>query len=160
MLTARRFVVLQSLLIWQGGFLFYAAVVVPAGTEVLGSAAAQGAITARVTDTMNVLGLAALTILALDLRLTHDSNSQRTAIRWWCWSVALLCQGLLFYFHILLDAFMDPARTRIVIGPPFRPVHRMYLWTISVQWFVCLLLVWFNLQAWRVEERTGQSSPQ
>ena len=160
MLTVRRFVVLQFLLIWKGGFLFYAAVVVPAGTEVLGSAAAQGAITAHVTDTMNVLGLMALTILVLDLRLSHDQNSQRTAIRWWCWSVALLCQGLLFYFHLLLDAFMDPARTRIVIGPPFRPVHRMYLWTISVQWFVCLLLVWFNLQAWRVEERTGQSSPQ
>jgi hypothetical protein len=160
MLTVRRFVVLQSLLIWQGGFIFYASVVVPVGTAALGSAVAQGAITARVTDTMNTLGVIGLAVLALDLRLTHDPNSQRTTIRWWCWSVALLCQGLLFYFHVLLDAFMDPARTRVVIGPPFRPVHRMYLWSISAQWFACVLLLWFNLQAWRAEDRRAQSSSQ
>jgi hypothetical protein len=160
MLTVRRYAVIQSLLIWQGGFLFYAAIVVPAGTEVLGSAVAQGAITARVTDTMNALGAIALIVLALDLRLTADQNSQRTAIRWWCWSIAFLCQGLLFYFHLLLDAFMDPTRSRVVIGPPFRPVHRMYLWTISLQWFVCLFLVWFNIQAWGAEERTTSKPPQ
>jgi hypothetical protein len=158
MLTLRRFLVLQSLLIWQGGFLFYSAVVVPAGTEVLGSALAQGAITARVTDTMNVVGLVSLSLLAFDLRLSRASNLRRMIIRWWCWSLALLCQGLLFYFHFLLDAFMDPARTHVVIGPPFRPVHRMYLWTISMQWFVCLILLWFSVQAWREEDRDGQVS--
>lgn len=159
MLTVRRFLVLQSLLIWQGGFLFYAAVVVPAGTDVLGSAAAQGTITARVTDTMNVLAIISLALLALDLRLTTDPNDQRTTLRWWCWSIALLCQGLLFYFHELLDAFMDPVRTRIVIGPPFRPVHRLYLWTISAQWFSCLVFVWLNVQAWRAEDRAAAPSP-
>jgi hypothetical protein len=158
MKTVRRFVLLQALLLWQGGFLFYAAVVVPAGEEVLGSAAAQGPITARVTDTLNTIGLVALVVLAIDLRLTLDSNVHRTAIRWWCWSVAILCQVALFYFHVLLDAFMDPTRTRVIIGPPFRPVHRMYLWAVSVQWFVCLLLLWFNLRAWRAEERIVQSS--
>ena len=49
MTPLRRFLVVQALLLWQGGFLFYAAFVVPAGTEVLGSAAAQGAITVRAT---------------------------------------------------------------------------------------------------------------
>jgi hypothetical protein len=158
MITLRRFVVIQALMIWQGGFLFYAAVVVPQGTEVLGSSAAQGSITAGVTDTMNLLALFALAVLALDLRLSSDSNENRIAIRWWCWCLALLCQGLLFYFHLLLDFFMDPGRTRIVIGPPFRPVHRMYLWTISVQWFVCLLLVWFNVRAWRAEDQLARES--
>jgi hypothetical protein len=152
MIAVRRFVVLQALLIWQGGFLFYAAVVVPTGTEILGSAAAQGTITARVTDALNLLGLLALAVLAFDLRWNRDPIHKRTEIRWWCWSLALLCQGLLFYFHYLLDAFMDPARTRIVINPPFRPVHRMYLWTVSAQWFLCLLLLWFNVRAWRSED--------
>lgn len=151
-ITIRRFLVLQALLIWQGGFLFYASVVVPVGTEVLGSAGAQGAITARVTDSMNVLGVLALVVLAIDLRLTTDTHERRIANRWWCWSLVFLCQLLLFYFHILLDYFMDPSRTRVIIGPPFRPVHRMYLWTISVQWFLCLLLLWFSLQSWRVED--------
>ena len=43
---------------------------------------------------------------------------------------------------------------KIVIGPPFRPVHRLYLWTISVQWFVCLILAWYTLLAWRSEDRS------
>jgi hypothetical protein len=158
MITLRRFVVLQVLMIWQGGFLFYASVVVPEGTEVLGSSGAQGAITARVTDTMNLLGLFALIVLAFDLRLTSDSNERRIAVRWWCWSLALLCQGLLFYLHMLLDFFMDPSRTRVVIGPPFRPVHRMYLWTISVQWFLCLLIAWTGLRAWQAEDKIGYQS--
>ena len=160
MITVRRFLVLQALMIWQGGFLFYASVVVPAGTEVLGSSGAQGAITARVTDTMNQLGLVALAILALDLRLTRDTNERRTAARWWCWSLAFLCQLLLIYLHMVLDFFMDPARNRIVIGPPFRPVHRVYLWTISFQWFLCLLLAWFSLRAWRAEDRFEVKSSQ
>jgi hypothetical protein len=156
MITIRRFLVLQALLIWQGGFLFYSSFVVPAGTKVLGSAVAQGAITARVTDTMNLLGVIALALLALDQGQTSDTSSLRTQMRWWCWTIAFLCQGLLLYFHLLLDAFMDPGRTRIVIHPPFLPVHRLYLLTISLQWFVCLLLLWFLLKAWRNEDRIAQ----
>lgn len=153
MITARRFLVVQCLMLWQGGFLFYAAVVVPTGTEALGSSAAQGVVTARVTDAMNAIAVFALAVLALDLRLSSDVNARRITIRWWCWGVAFVAQCLLFYFHDLLDAFMDRARTRIVIGPPFRPVHRMYLWTITVQWFVCLVFVWFTIRSWRSEDR-------
>lgn len=160
MITLRRFLVLQSLLVWQGGFLFYAAVVVPIGTEVLGSSAAQGTITARVTDTMNAIGIVALAALAIDLRLSTDWNVRRLSIRWWCWGLALACQLLLFYFHDLMDAFMDPARTRIVIGPPFRPVHRMYLWTITVQWLLLLVLQWYTVLAWRREDHHEAKSSQ
>ena len=35
--------------------------------------------------------------------------------------------GTAIRLHHLLDAFMDPQRLRVVIGPPFYPVHRMYL---------------------------------
>jgi hypothetical protein len=144
------------MLAWQGGFLFYSAVVVPAGTEVLGSAAAQGAITARVTDALNVLSLGALAMLAFDLRVTRDPNHRRTTLRWWCWTLAMLCQGLLFYFHLLLDAFMDGDRNRVVIGPAFLVVHKFYLWTVSLQWLVCLLLVWLLVPAWRAEDRRNR----
>jgi hypothetical protein len=152
MRTVLRFLVVQALMLWQGGFLFYAAVVVPTGTDVLGSAAAQGVITGHVTEVMNDIGLSALIVLAIDARLTLDSSDRRTELRWWCWAVAFLCQLLLYYFHQLLVAFMDPTRTRVVIHPPFRPVHRLYLWTITIQWMSCLLLVWFNLRAWRDED--------
>ena len=45
----RRFIVLVALCFWQGGFTFYAGVVVPVGTDVLGSSLKQGFVTRRVT---------------------------------------------------------------------------------------------------------------
>jgi hypothetical protein len=155
MITLRRLLVLQILLLWQGGFLFYTAVVVPTGTTVLGSAAAQGSITARVTDALNLLGAVALAILALDLHLSSDLSWRRTYARWWCWWIAFVCQVLLFVFHRLLDAFMDPERMRVVIRPPFYPVHRMYLWTSTIQWLSCLVLAWLTIWSWRNEVRSG-----
>ncbi|HSQ58530.1 MAG TPA: hypothetical protein VLM40_22610, partial [Gemmata sp.] len=99
MTTFRRFVVLQLLLVWQGGFLFYAAVVVPAGTQVLGSAAAQGPITSRVTDWLNVLGIVALLTMAWDLNYSRDGSSRRIAARWWIWGVVLVGQLFLLFLH-------------------------------------------------------------
>jgi len=154
-ISLRRLLVLQILLLWQGGFLFYTAVVVPTGTTVLGSSAAQGAITARVTDTLNLLGIIALAILAAELGLTRDPASKRTQARWWCWWALFITQGLLFYFHRLLDAFMDPQRTRVVIHPPFYPVHRMYLWASTAQWLAGLVLIWLTLLAWRAEDQAN-----
>ena len=151
-ISLRRFLVVQALMLWMGGFLFYTAAVVPAGTALLG-AAGQGAITARVTDVLNAVGAVALAVLALELSLTRDPNRRRLACRWWAWGVALLCQVLLIYFHVLLDAFMDEARTRVVIREPFYPVHRLYLWACTIQWAACLFLTWWTLRAWREEDR-------
>ncbi|MDB5308179.1 MAG: hypothetical protein JWO38_2381 [Gemmataceae bacterium] len=151
MTALRRFLVFQALLLWQGGFLFYAAFVVPAGTEVLGSTAAQGAVTTRVADALNLCGVIGLAAVAWDLSLTRDPAARRTAARWWCWGVAVGCQCLLFVFHELLDSYMDPGRRYIVVIPPFRPVHRTYLWVSTVQWVACLLLAWWTLRAWAGE---------
>ena len=154
-LSLRRLLVVQVLLLWQGGFLFYTAVVVPTGTSVLGSASAQ-ARSPRVTDALNRIGLVGLAILAVELGLTRDPIAKRTLARWWCWWVLFVAQFLLLYFHCLLDAFMDPERTRVVIRPPFYPVHRLYLWASTAQWLACLVLVWLTLLAWRAED--GENS--
>jgi hypothetical protein len=148
----RRYLVVQVLLLWQGGFLFYSAFVVPAGTRLLG-AVGQGAITARVTDVLNAIGVLGVAVFALDLSLTRDPNPRRVACRWWTWGVAMLCQGLLIYLHLLLVAFMDDDRKRIVVRAAFRPVHVTYLWTCTVQWVACLLLAWWTLRAWRAEDK-------
>ncbi len=153
MITLRRFLVVQILLLWQGGFLFYAAFVVPAGTQLLG-AGGQGAITTRVTDSLNAIGIAGVAILALELGLTRDPKPRRTACRWWAWVVAMLCQFLLLCFHQLLDAFMDDERKRVVVRAAFYPVHRIYLWTSSIQWLACVLLTWWTLRAWKAEDST------
>ena len=158
MTTFRRFCLLQSLMLWQGGFLFYTAVVVPVGTRVLGSAAAQGVITARVTDWLNLAGVIGLFAFAWDLNYTRDRSERRTAARWWCWAALLVCQWLLFFTHQLLDAFMDPDRTRVVNRPLFYPVHRVYLWASTVQWAVGLILAALTLGAWRAEDHKKKSA--
>lgn len=155
MTTLRRLLVVQLLMLWQGGFLFYAAVVVPAGTAALGSAAAQGMITARVTDSLNRIGMIGLSVFAFDQARTRDPSYRRTAARWWCWGIAFLCLFLQFVFHQLLDAFMDPERTRVVIRPPFYPVHRMFLWASTIQWLACMVLAGLALLAWRAEDRAN-----
>jgi hypothetical protein len=157
MIILRRLLVIQVLLLWQGGFLFYTAVVVSTGTGVLGSAAAQGAITARVTDSLNILGVAGLAVLAVELGLSRDPAAARTQARWACWWIAFACQGLLFAFHRLLDAFMDQSRSHVVIGPPFYPVHRMYLWASTIQWVACLVLAWLTIWAWRSEDTLARA---
>ena len=153
MTTLRRMLVLQLLLVWQGGFLFYTAAVVPAGTEVLGSAAAQGVITTRVTDWLNALGVVGLLAMAWDMNYTGDPSPRRVAARWWLWGVALVCQFLLLFLHQVLVTLMDPARTRVLIRPPFYPVHRAYLWASTVLWAACLLWAWLTLAAWRAADR-------
>ena len=47
MTLTRRMVLLITLMFWQGGFMFYGAVVVPVGAEVLGSHRAQGRLRVR-----------------------------------------------------------------------------------------------------------------
>jgi hypothetical protein len=155
----RRFVVFQAFLLWQGGFLFYTAFVVPVGTRVLGSGAAQGAITSRVTDTLNILGALGLAVVAWDLAATRDPSRRRTAARWWCWGVSLVCQFLLFVLHELLVSFMDPGQMYVVIRPPFYPVHRIYLWASTVQWLACLPLAWWTLRAWGAESAAAPQPP-
>jgi hypothetical protein len=159
MTTLRRMVVLQLLLVWQGGFLFYTAVVVPTGTRVLGSAEAQGAITARVTDWLNAFGVAGLVAMAWDMNYTRDPAPRRLAARWWLWGAGLVCQFLLIYTHQLLDAFMDPARTRVAVRESFYPVHRVYLWASTVMWVACLLWAWLTVVAWRADDRAAGGTP-
>ena len=88
----RRFLVFQAFLLWQGGFLFYTAVVVPIGTDVLGSALVQGLITRRVTDWMNLFGAVWALAFAWDVAACRDPDRRRRLARWlgWIGCVALL----------------------------------------------------------------------
>ena len=150
--SVRRFLAVFAFALWQGGFLFYSAVVVPVGSDVLGSPAEQGVVTRRVTHWLNLIGVAALTATAWEQARTRDPDPRRMHARWWTWAVLFACQYLLFFLHMLLDAFMSPDGRQVVIGPPFRPVHRMYLWTSTIQWAAALVLMWLMLRAWRAED--------
>src|SRR5947209_19521490 len=85
MVVVRGFLLLWLLMFWLGGFTFYAAVVVPIGTEVLGSAADQGWITRRVTPWLNVAGAVALAGWAWDIAADPSATRLRQYLRWLLW---------------------------------------------------------------------------
>src|SRR5579862_4719779 len=96
MMMLRRFLVLQLLMIWQGGFLFYSAFVVPTGTDVLGGSFEQGKITKLVTADMNLIGLVALAGFAWELLASKPKTTRARWLLWASWSVMAASLAALF----------------------------------------------------------------
>jgi hypothetical protein len=145
----RRFLTLVAFAFWQGGFTFYTGVVVPTGTAVLGSAAAQGFITRQVTIWMNVAGAVALPILLWDAAATRPFRRSRITLAW------LLAAGLigLAMIHPRLDAMLDSVNERVRDRHEFMPLHRKYLWISTAQWAVGVIYLLLTPWAWRKMDR-------
>ena len=141
----RRFLLFQSFMLWQGGFLFYTSFVVPVGTRVLGSAEGQGRITARVTESLNICGLVALAFMLWDAR------AARSRTRLGLWIAMAACQAALHILHAKMTALMDPTRSFVLDRDAFYGLHRIYLITSTVQWAAGL--------AWMVAALRGHFSP-
>jgi hypothetical protein len=156
MIVLRRFVVVAALMFWQGGFTFYAAVVVPVGQEVLGSHLDQGLITRRVTRYLNLSGAAALVLLAWDGLASRDSHAWRRLGRWFAWAGLALTLGVLFWLHPRLDALFDPEAARILDRASFRTGHRWYLWVSTVQWGFAIAYAVVTLMVWRAADAQRQ----
>lgn len=153
MLLLRRFLVLAALFFWQGGFTFYAAVVVPVGTDVLGSTRRQGFITRRVTHYLNLSGAVALVPLAWDVLSARDRGPRR-GLRAGLWLGMASAQAALFWLHAHLDGLLQ-VKGGIVLDPEaFRPAHRLHLWVSTAQWACGLLFLLLTLYAWRSADRS------
>jgi hypothetical protein len=149
----RRFLVLIALMFWQGGFTFYAAVVVPIGQAVLQSHLEQGFITRQVTNYLNVAGAVALLCLAWDGAASNDPVAVRRRVRWIAWLLMALSLAILVWLHGALDGLLD-AETRSLLYPrPFRSLHRWYLWISTLQWGCAVVYSLLTLAAWRKEDQ-------
>lgn len=157
MTLLRRFLVLAALLFWQGGFTFYAAVVVPVGTHVLGSVREQARVTGPVTRWLNVSGAAALSLLFWELWASRDDQVRRRRIRVALWAVMSLGLAALFALHPWLDARFNAAERTVEAGSGFRLGHKAYLIVSTVQWFCSLGFLAWSLAAWREEDRQGNA---
>ena len=145
MTTLRRFLVLQALMLWQGGFLFYAAFVVPIGADELGEFS-QGRVTRHVTDGLNVIGRFALAIFAWDQ--LQCPNWRRT--RWALWAIFAIGLAMLAFLHPRIESYVDfSANGGIEDYPAFYFWHRIYLYVAAVQWAAGLAYVAVTLRAWR-----------
>jgi hypothetical protein len=148
----RRFLVASVLMFWQGGFTFYAAVVVPLGAEVLDSHVTQGFITRRVTNYLNLAGAVALPVLVWDLLTGGDAARWRRWLRGGAWLVAAITLGLLVWLHDRVDVLLDPGRFAVLDRQTYSERHEAYLFISTVQWAACLAGLALTLWAWRAED--------
>ena len=152
----RRFLVLAALMFWQGGFVFYAGVVVPIGAEVLGSAQEQGRITRRVAVWLNWSGTVALLPLGWDACVARRNRWARNG-RLLAWLVMAGGQIALFVMYPSLDAMFDPEAVHISDRRLFRRLHRTYLWTSTVQWAAGVAYAALTLWAWKAEDSAAST---
>jgi hypothetical protein len=148
--ATRRALLALLFALWWGGFTFYAAVVVPVGTKVLGGTVAQGFVTQPVTDRLNVLGAIVALALAWHLRgaWPRASTGLRRALAA-SWGAFALAQVALFALHPRLDALLDP-QTRAIVGEraTFYAAHRVYLLVAAAQWLAASLHALAVARAW------------
>jgi hypothetical protein len=155
MTVVRRFVVVMALLFWQGGFLFYAAVVVPVGQEELESHRKQGFITRKVTNYLNLSGVVALSILGADVVLPGSALRGRL-LRALAWVAMAGAQAALLWLHWRMDALLDPVGRTVLDQHVFRADHRIYLWVSTGQWAFGLVYLLATLGTWRAADREGR----
>jgi hypothetical protein len=148
----RRFLVLAALMFWQGGFVFYAGVVVPIGTEVLGSAQEQGRITRRVAVWLNWSGAVALIPLGWDAFVARRNRWARRG-RIVTWLVMAGGLVVLFWLYPTLNEMFDAEAMHISERRLFRRLHRTYLWTSTVQWIAGVAYAALTLWAWTADDR-------
>lgn len=148
MVLFRRLLLLLLLMFWQGGFTFYAAVVVPIGTDRLGSIQ-QGTITRQVTNWINVAGAVALSAWAWDIVADPARARHRHRARWLLWVSLALLLAALVWLHPRLDALFDAENLRVLDMDTFTVLHRWYLWLGTVQWAGAIVLIFSTLQTWR-----------
>lgn len=152
MTVARRLLLWMALMFWQGGFLFYAAVVVPVGSEVLGSHEQQGWITRSVTNYLNAAGAAALALWAWDLAAGRAAPSRGRRLRWLGWGLFAVTLGLQAWLHLRLDELLDFESLLIRDRPHFHALHRWYLIVSTAQWADSVVLSAATLAAWRAAD--------
>ena len=117
--------------VWWGGLCFYAIVVVPIGTELIGSAE-QGFITQRVTDWHNVLTGVFLACLIIDAFRKHSS------VLWSAVIVLAIIEIGLVAWHWHLTRMMD-FDNQSVTGN-FYAQHAIYLWITAAEWLLGIVI--------------------
>ncbi len=128
----------------------------PIGTEVLGSARAQGFITQQVTHRLN-----AVCAIAIGLMLVESIRSwslvARSARMVRVVLVVLISAMLvgLITLHPALDGLIDLENRRVLDSARFYQLHRIYLWLSTFQWLAAWVWLYLSVRAWKVELNQG-----
>jgi hypothetical protein len=148
--SARWFLVIAAIAFWLGGFTFYSGVAIPMGVEVLGGHRTVGFITERVTNWLNVAGVAALAILLWNMMAVRPSVGKLLRITLIAtWLLMLAIELELISLHPVMDRLLVPHAREILNEDRFDLLHHVYLISSSVQWFVGVVHVGAISIAWQ-----------
>jgi hypothetical protein len=154
-----RTLVMATFAVWFGGFMFYVSFVVPIGTDVLGSARAQGFVTRLVAHKLNLM-----CGIAVGVMLMESLRSWRSGGRVWRY-VALLMVGLigalligLIVLHPELDRMLDFDTRRVMDRQKFYSLHRIYLWFSTFQWIFACFWLFGTIRNW-TNQNLDRSAP-
>lgn len=148
----RRLCVLVAMMFWQGGFMFYGAIVVPVGTQVLGSQEIQGFITRAVTNYLNLAGTVAVVLWMWELMSRNNAHRVQLLISWALWLLLLLSVGLLTWLHAVMDQHLDLVSQIVLDRDRFRVLHSWYLIISTIQWAASISLLSMTLLNWQSKD--------
>jgi len=128
-----QFLAIAALAFWIGGTTFYALVVVPTGTHVLGGIE-QGLLTEQVTRQLNWIGVASLVLLLPSLW-----RSKSLAASWLLLATTL---AGLFWLHPRVAGYLDHQNRVVTSEVAFYQWHRVYLVVTAAQWLAGIVQLW------------------
>jgi hypothetical protein len=121
--------------LWWGGLTFYAAVVIPVGSDHFGKTA-QGFVTQRVTWVLNGAAVVLLLLLARPIWRNPERLGRIS------WSIMAIATGGLIVVHRQLDSFLDFTERAVAADTPFYGWHQVYLWLTIVSWVTGPIMAW------------------
>lgn len=134
--------------VWWGGLTFYAAVVVPIGTDIT-SSVEQGFVTQRVTFWHNIL----LTLLTFFVFV--EALFRQSLRSWLLFASMLFVNGGLLLMHWKLSDMIDVAEASV--PSDFYRIHALYLWLTTAEWLVGLIGVIFCVHETTVRQFENSS---
>jgi hypothetical protein len=149
--AARRFLAIAAIAFWLGGFTFYSSVAIPMGVEVLGTHRAVGFITERVTNWLNVAGVAALIIFAWNMALGwRDASRVLRVALLVTWLFMAVIEIELIALHPMMDRLITTHPVREVLDEDrFDFLHHVYLISTTAQWCFGMIHVWCICVLWK-----------
>jgi hypothetical protein len=119
--------------IWWGGLSFYATVVVPIGSDLIGSLQ-QGIITQRVTQWHNAISCLFTTMLLV------EAFRRRCRALLVCGVILVVIDLGLIAWHHRLTSLLSQNEA---ISESFYDQHAVYLWMTTIEWSVGLFVMCF-----------------
>jgi hypothetical protein len=133
-----------AIMLWQGGFTFYALVVVPIGSRHFG-VTEQGFVTRDVTVWLNRVGVLAIAIGLGDAIACRRHRRWRTCLL----GIVAVLQLVIMYDHHRLDQHLDAASYTVTDSAAFYSLHAIYLIISAIQWLFMLAFAAITLSAWQ-----------